>query len=135
MTIALTMRQASVHDIPVGEMPRLRELTFPSGYMWPRFLDGRRNPGCKDQVFTLTVDQTVVGWALLFYHPYDNMYGRHMGWNVYYYVHDKWRRQGLGTKLNDAVKAFCPEFTVHPHDLRSQDFFKKIGATTAYGAS
>jgi len=117
----LSKRVQDLSDTEFQECSRLNYGT--SGEMWYRLNDARRESIRAEESQALMIRDRqgkLIAWALLFKDRYCRSY------EVHFYVPQKYRRQGLGTKLVDAVKRREPKAMVKPWNKASKAFFENF---------
>lgn len=91
------------------------------GMMRPSLVESRHDPNSKDMTYRiLDGDGVLLAWSLVFM-----PYGILTGWDAHFYVRRTHRRQGLGTRLREAVYRDFPDHHVCPHNLASKRFFNR----------
>ena len=114
--IALKVKDTAT--VTKEEQKYLLRLTFTYGMMreW-YYADHKENMG---KVFIARDSNRIVGWAML--HPKRGQVGEQ---NAAFYVHKKYRQQGIGKRLMKLLKTTNTRFNMHdqilvmPHDKAS----------------
>lgn len=79
--------------------------------------------GDKDAMVIIhKVDDTIVGWGIIFTRYETGLKSFQV------YVHNDWRRKGIGSKILQRARKMYDEFDVFPWDEQSHAFFGKFGA-------